>query len=72
MDENGSSVERWNWARPDARTYALLVWGLAASLKVSDAIRMIGYVSHVGVSPGEEVSAFCYFISLALHKKLEH
>ncbi|KAJ8649525.1 hypothetical protein MRB53_002548 [Persea americana] len=55
VGENRSSVERWKWARPDARTYALLIRGLAASLKVSDAIRMIACVSRMGVSPGEEV-----------------
>lgn len=55
VDEKGSSLDRWKWTRPDARTYALLVRGLAASLRVSDATRMLTYVSHVGVSPGEEV-----------------
>ncbi|XP_058100429.1 uncharacterized protein LOC131245173 isoform X2 [Magnolia sinica] len=55
MIEKGSSVERWRWARPDARTYALLVRGLAAALRVSDAMGMIANVSRMGVSPGEEV-----------------
>ncbi|KAK3013970.1 hypothetical protein RJ639_008130 [Escallonia herrerae] len=52
VEEN---VERWKWSRPDVQTYTLMVRGLAASLRVSDALRMIAYVCHVGVSPGEEV-----------------
>ncbi|KAM3191351.1 hypothetical protein ACQJBY_068940 [Aegilops geniculata] len=48
-------VGRWSWARPDARTYALLVQRLAAALRVSDAIRIIDYVSRAGVSSAEEV-----------------
>lgn len=54
MSEKGP-VERWKWARPDVHTYALLVRGLAASLRVSDAIRTITNVCRVGVSSGEEV-----------------
>ncbi|KAI3468602.1 hypothetical protein Pfo_025265 [Paulownia fortunei] len=53
--ENSTSVERWKWSRPDVHTYTLLVKGLAASLRVSDALRMIDCVCRVGVSPGEEV-----------------
>lgn len=49
------TVKRWSWTRPDVCTCALLVRGLAASLRVSDAIRIITYVSRVGVSSGEEV-----------------
>lgn len=45
----------WSWARPDVRTYALLVQRLAAALRVSDAIRIIDYVSRAGVSSAEEV-----------------
>ncbi|PUZ51012.1 hypothetical protein GQ55_6G128400 [Panicum hallii var. hallii] len=45
----------WRWARPDVRTYALLVQRLAAALRVSDAIRIIDYVSCAGVSSTEEV-----------------
>ncbi|XP_008793155.2 uncharacterized protein LOC103709522 isoform X1 [Phoenix dactylifera] len=56
VSENNSSVKGWTWARPDVRTYALMVRGLAASSRVSDAIRMISYVSRAGVSAGEEVS----------------
>ncbi|KAK4435482.1 hypothetical protein Salat_0711600 [Sesamum alatum] len=48
-------VERWRWSRPDVHTYTLLVKGLAASLRISDALRMIDCVCRVGVSPGEEV-----------------
>lgn len=60
VSENNSSVKGWTWARPDVRTYALMVRGLAASLRVSDAIKMIAYVSRAGVSAGEEVIvAFC-------------
>ncbi|XP_073158809.1 uncharacterized protein [Henckelia pumila] len=53
--ENATSVERWRWSRPDVITYALLVKGLAALLRVSDAIRIIDCVCRVGVLPGEEV-----------------
>ncbi|KAL8521288.1 hypothetical protein ACS0TY_011722 [Phlomoides rotata] len=53
--ENANSMERWKWSRPDVDTYTLLVKGLAALLKVSDALRMIDCVCRVGVSPGEEV-----------------
>ncbi|KAI3713526.1 hypothetical protein L1987_72104 [Smallanthus sonchifolius] len=47
--------DRWRWSRPDVNTYTLLVRGLAASLRVSDALRIIVNVCRVGVSPGEEV-----------------
>nr|GEV56397.1 hypothetical protein [Tanacetum cinerariifolium] len=47
--------DRWRWSRPDVNTYTLLVRGLAASLRVSDALRIIGTVCRVGVSPCEEV-----------------
>ncbi|KVH95308.1 hypothetical protein Ccrd_002608 [Cynara cardunculus var. scolymus] len=47
--------DRWRWSRPDVNTYTLLVRGLAASLRVSDALRIIANVCRVGVSPGEEV-----------------
>ncbi|KAK6935527.1 hypothetical protein RJ641_035682, partial [Dillenia turbinata] len=55
FDEYGTSVERWRWSRPDISIYTSLVRGLAASLRVSDAIRVIAAVCRVGVSPGEEV-----------------
>lgn len=48
--------DRWRWSRPDVNTYTLLVLGLAASLRVSDALRIIATVCRVGVSPGEEVT----------------
>uniref|UniRef100_A0A0D3GZ37 Uncharacterized protein n=1 Tax=Oryza barthii TaxID=65489 RepID=A0A0D3GZ37_9ORYZ len=44
----------WRWARPDVRTYALLVQRLAAALRVSDALRIIDYVSRAGISSAEE------------------
>ncbi|GER41525.1 pentatricopeptide repeat (PPR) superfamily protein [Striga asiatica] len=53
--ENSTSAEKWKWSRPDAHTYTLLAKGLAASLRVSDALRVIDCVCRVGVSPGEEV-----------------
>ncbi|KAH6800835.1 Pentatricopeptide repeat superfamily protein [Perilla frutescens var. hirtella] len=54
--ENATSVKRWKWSRPDVHSYTLLVKGLAASLRVSDALRMVDCVCQVGVSPGEEGS----------------
>uniref|UniRef100_A0ACD6A088 Uncharacterized protein n=2 Tax=Avena sativa TaxID=4498 RepID=A0ACD6A088_AVESA len=50
-----AQVASWSWARPDVRTYALLVQRLAAALRVSDAIRIVGYVSRAGASYAEEV-----------------
>ncbi|BBH07961.1 Pentatricopeptide repeat superfamily protein [Prunus dulcis] len=55
VNENGPLVERWKWSRPDVRVYTSLILGLAASLKVSDALRMINNICRVGVSPAEEV-----------------
>lgn len=55
LNENGSSSERWNWSRPDVYTCTTLICGLASSLRVSDAIRMISAICRVGVSSGEEV-----------------
>ncbi|KAH0975020.1 hypothetical protein GBA52_016919 [Prunus armeniaca] len=55
VNENGPFVERWKWSRPDVRVYTSLILGLAASLKVSDALRMINNICRVGVSPAEEV-----------------
>ncbi|CAA2996841.1 uncharacterized protein LOC111375476 [Olea europaea var. sylvestris] len=48
-------VQRWKWSMPDVHTYTLLVKGLAASLRVLDALKMIDSVCRVGMSPGEEV-----------------
>jgi pentatricopeptide repeat protein len=53
--ENRPSVERWRWTRPNVHVYTSLVQGLAASLRVSDALRIIEDICQVGVSPGEEV-----------------
>lgn len=53
--EEDSAVGLWAWARPDVQTYALLVRGLAACLRVPDAIRIIKYVTNVGVPSEEEV-----------------
>lgn len=58
MAEKDSSAGRWTWARPDVRTYALMVQRLVASLRVSDALTMISYVSRMGVSSGEEVMLY--------------
>ncbi|PUZ51015.1 hypothetical protein GQ55_6G128400 [Panicum hallii var. hallii] len=55
MRSGFAGVGGWRWARPDVRTYALLVQRLAAALRVSDAIRIIDYVSCAGVSSTEEV-----------------
>lgn len=55
VTETGAVVERWKWSRPDVRVYTSLIQGLAASLRVSDALRMINSICQVGVSPGEEV-----------------
>ncbi|KAJ3695708.1 hypothetical protein LUZ60_001085 [Juncus effusus] len=48
-------TDSWRWAQPDIYTYQLLIKGLAAALRVSDAIKIINYVSRVGVSHGEEI-----------------
>ncbi|KAL6894917.1 hypothetical protein ACP4OV_007537 [Aristida adscensionis] len=55
MRSGFASVGGWRWARPNVQTYALLVQRLAAALRVSDAIRIIHYVSRAGVSSTEEV-----------------
>ena len=59
-------MERWNWSRPDVHTYTLLVKGLAALLRVSDALRVVDCVCRVGVSPGEEVSIYHLFMTFLL------
>ncbi|XP_020580268.1 uncharacterized protein LOC110024564 isoform X2 [Phalaenopsis equestris] len=51
------TLERWGWARPDVQIYALLVRGLAASLRVADALRIIGLVSGAGVASGDEIAS---------------
>ncbi|XP_031497600.1 uncharacterized protein LOC116262400 [Nymphaea colorata] len=55
MREMGSSVRIWRWPRPDVRTYACMILGLAACMRVSDAIQIISDLSRVGVLSGEEV-----------------
>ncbi|KAK7318103.1 hypothetical protein RJT34_02801 [Clitoria ternatea] len=50
-----SVVARWEWSRPNAHVYTVLIQGLATSLRVSDALRVIKYICEVGVSPAEEV-----------------
>ncbi|XP_022736351.1 uncharacterized protein LOC111289507 isoform X3 [Durio zibethinus] len=55
VSKNGPLVDRWTWSRPDVGIYTTLVQGLAASLRVSDALRMIDDICRVGVSPAEEV-----------------
>ncbi|OEL13875.1 hypothetical protein BAE44_0025108 [Dichanthelium oligosanthes] len=58
MRSGFAGVGGWRWARPDVRTYALLVQRLATALRVSDAIRIIDYVSCAGVSSTEEVNFY--------------
>lgn len=55
LSENGGFVENWKWPRPDLQIYTTLVLGLAASLRVSDALKMVSDICRVGASPGEEV-----------------
>lgn len=57
----GSEVDRWRWSRPDVEVYTMLVNGLAASLRVSDSLKIIRDICRVGISPAEEVtySSFC-------------
>ncbi|XP_027339779.1 uncharacterized protein LOC113853557 isoform X2 [Abrus precatorius] len=55
VGESGISGERWKWSRPNAHVYTLLIQGLAASLRVSDSLKVIKYICEVGVSTGEEV-----------------
>ena len=49
-------TKTWRWPRPDIHTYALFVQGLATSLRVNDALRIIGYVCGMGISSEEEVT----------------
>ncbi|GLT78089.1 hypothetical protein SLA2020_496350 [Shorea laevis] len=55
IGDSGPLVDTWKWCRPDVGVYILLVQGLAASLRVSDALTIIDDIFQVGVSPGEEV-----------------
>lgn len=60
-DANGETGRNWQWGwpQPDVTTYAVLAQGLAASLRVSDAIRIVGDVRRRGVPQGDEV--ICYY-----------
>ncbi|KAJ7010478.1 hypothetical protein NC653_001044 [Populus alba x Populus x berolinensis] len=58
FDQGVTEIERWKWSRPDVSVYTSLVQGLAAALKVSDALKMIDYICRVGVSPSEEEVPF--------------
>lgn len=55
MRSGFAGVGGWTWARPDVRTYALLVQRLAAVPRVADAIMIIDYVSRAGASSMDEV-----------------
>ncbi|GMJ06200.1 hypothetical protein like AT1G64430 [Hibiscus trionum] len=55
VSENGPLLDRWKWSRPDVGIYTTLVQGLAALVRVSDALRIIDDICRVGVSPSEEV-----------------
>jgi len=55
FDLGGSDNDRWSWSRPDVEVYTMLVNGLAASLRVSDSLRIIRDICRVGISPAEEV-----------------
>ncbi|XP_038680119.1 uncharacterized protein LOC119981150 isoform X2 [Tripterygium wilfordii] len=48
-------VDRWKWPRPDVRVYTVMVKGLAALLRVSDALGLIEGICRVGLSTGEEI-----------------
>uniref|UniRef100_A0A7N0RCP7 Uncharacterized protein n=1 Tax=Kalanchoe fedtschenkoi TaxID=63787 RepID=A0A7N0RCP7_KALFE len=52
---NNTAVHTWKWSRPDVSTYSLLVRGLAMSLRVPDALKVISDVCRPGVSHGQEV-----------------
>ncbi|CAE5962179.1 unnamed protein product [Arabidopsis arenosa] len=55
FDLGGSDNDRWRWSRPDVEVYTMLVNSLAASLRVSDSLRIIRDICRVGISPAEEV-----------------
>lgn len=55
LKENGGLSKNWKWSRLDLSIYTTLVLGLAASLRVSDALRMVSDICRVGASPGDEV-----------------
>ncbi|KAK1322539.1 hypothetical protein QJS10_CPA03g00874 [Acorus calamus] len=49
-----------NWARPDVQTYALLVRRLAASLRVSEAMRMINFIAYKNITANIDALAYYY------------
>lgn len=51
----GRNTVGWRWPQPDVRTYIALVKGLAASLRITDAIQTVGDVKRRGIPAGEEV-----------------
>ncbi|KAH9606142.1 hypothetical protein KSS87_006878 [Heliosperma pusillum] len=55
VQENGNFAERWRWPRPELSAYTILVIGLSASLRVSDALKIIDDICRVGLSSVEEV-----------------
>lgn len=55
-----TTFESWGWSRPDVETYVLLVRGLAACLRVADALRIIGLISGAGIASGDEVIPFFF------------
>lgn len=55
VTEKSSFIESWRWAQPNVNTYATLVRGLAASLRVADAIEVVADVRRRGVPAGDEV-----------------
>lgn len=54
---------RWRWPQANVTTYAALVRGLAASLRVSDALQTVADVRRRGVPSGDEVCDFCVRMS---------
>lgn len=70
--ENGGLVARWKWSRPDVNTYTTLVIGLAASLRVSDALKIIEEICQVGLSHGEEVRVTLISLIMFLLLILSH
>ena len=58
LREHGGFVKNWKWSRPDLHIYTTLVLGLASSLRVSDALKIVSDICRVGASPGEEVRLF--------------
>ncbi|EFJ14898.1 hypothetical protein SELMODRAFT_445727 [Selaginella moellendorffii] len=54
-DQVGEAKGTWQWPQPDVSTYATVIKGLAASLRVSDAIQAVSNVRRRGVPLGDEV-----------------